>query len=90
MNEILTYDHFRNPLFDGEQTTKPEKSQIIVELEKLLTPADLYLVKNSHKKAITVVDFMSVIHKVSFAKMSCFKDVFNFISACATTQIDSV
>ena len=91
LNEILTYNHFRNPLFDGEQTTKPEKSQIIVELEKLFTPADWYFVKNSHKIAITVVDFMSVIRKVNFAKMSCFKDVFNFvwdviISACVTTQ----
>ena len=49
LNEILTYDHFRNHLFDGEQTTKPEKSQIIGELEKLLIPADWYFVK---KKAI--------------------------------------
>ena len=50
---------------------------------------------NSDQKAVIVVDFMSMIRKVKFANLNCFKDVFDIVwdmitSACNATQIDVV
>ena len=38
LDEILAYHHVQNPLFDGDQLSKPSKSEMVTEIEKLLQP----------------------------------------------------
>ena len=38
LDEILAYHQVQNPLFDGDQLSKPSKSEMVTEIEKLLQP----------------------------------------------------
>ena len=58
--DIYSYDFFNNsPLFDGNITTKPDKSQLVAELEKCLTDDDKVFHPDSQHITHVIIDFMS-------------------------------
>ena len=76
LDEILAYHQVQNPLFDGDQLSKPSKSKMVTEIEKLLQPDYWKFEKCTHEETAIIVDFMSTICKVDSRKTSSFKDVF--------------
>ena len=77
LKEILTFEHCgESLLFIGEITTKPDKSSLVKELEKFLEPSDYHFDRNNDVSTCIVIDFMSMIRKVRFAKMVSINDVF--------------
>ena len=61
--EIQCFDNLKNnKLFDEDVTVKPEKkSELVKELEKLLTSFDYNFNSESQLRTAVVVDFMSLI-----------------------------
>ena len=94
LNELLQYDHLGgNTLFEGDELKKHNKVEILQVLEKSLEKNDY---SNSiGSNATIIVDFMSVIRKVSFSKFSSIKDalecLWNMITKVGeNNQIDIV
>ena len=50
-----------NKLFEEDLTLKPEKSDLVKELNKLLTSSDYKYTSESQLRTAVVVDFMSLI-----------------------------
>ena len=60
LQDIYSCDFFNNsPLFDGNITTKPDKAQLVSELEKCLTLEDKLFDPNSQLTTHAIIDFMS-------------------------------
>ena len=61
-NTFTMSDLKNNKLFDEDVTVKPEKkSELVKELEKLLTSSDYNFNSESQLRTAVVVDFMSLI-----------------------------
>ena len=58
--EIYAHDLLQSsPLFCGDFTTKPDKSQLVAELETNLTPGDYKYKNDDAQTTHVVIDFMS-------------------------------
>ena len=58
--EIYSHDFFQNsPLFDGNIAKKPDKAQLVAELETYLQPEDKLFDPDSELITYGVIDFMS-------------------------------
>ena len=70
MTEILHHDLFNfNPLFEGDDTYKPDKHILTKELEKLVLEKPIF-VKSVELHTALVIDFMPLL-----GKMNIFKDL---------------
>ena len=77
MKEIVCHDHLRDSLlFDGDLTAKPNKSELIMELENHLQASDYNFIQNSPLRTAAVIDFMSQIRKYPTTKLKTFNDLF--------------
>ena len=77
LKEILCYDHLNtNILFEEDLTAKPNKSELIKQLEKRLNTDDFSFSAESHLRTATVVDFMSIIRRYPTSKLKTFSDLF--------------
>ena len=73
MEFILGYDLFdTSPLFDGAWCTKPDKSQLIRELEQNLNSEDYVFSPVSNLKTDIILDFMSKVRQ--YRNLSSFTD----------------
>ena len=75
MTEILHHGLFNfNPLFEGNDTYKPDKHILTKELEKLVLEKPIF-VKSVELHTTLVVDFMSLLRRLPIGKMNIFKDL---------------
>ena len=75
MTEILHHDLFNfNPLFEGDDTYKPDKHILTKELEKLVFEKPIF-VKSVELHTALVIDFMSLLRRLPLGKMKIFKDL---------------
>ena len=89
-SELLKHDLVEeSPLFDGDDMTKPQKHIMIQELEKQLEKDDYAFDKQSNTPTVVIVDFMSVVRKVPFAKCSTFKEALAFVWHLVTTAVSA-
>ena len=76
MNEIIRNDHLtNNVLFEKELTAKPNKSVLIKQLEKRLSDTDFSFSTESHLRAVTIVNFLSIIRRYLISKLKTFNDL---------------
>ena len=88
MSELLKHDLVEeSPLFDENDTTKPQKHIMIQELEKQLEKNYYAFDRQSNTPTVVIVDFMSVVRKVPFAKCSTFKEALAFVWHLVTTAV---
>ena len=96
ITEILEHDPLgKSPLFENQFTAKPDKHILIKELENAIVPNDYCFSKSSILPAALVIDFMSVVRKLSVSKYSTIKDVFesarmSITSVCSFEQLHLV
>ena len=89
-SELLKHDLVEeSPLFHGDDMTKPQKHIMIQELEKQLEKDDYAFDKQSNTPTVVIVDFMSVVRKVPFAKCSTFKEALAFVWHLVTTAVSA-
>ena len=69
--------------------TKPEKHIMIQELEKQLQKDDYAFDRQSNTPTVVIVDFMSVVRKVPFAKCCTFKEALAFVWHLVTTAVSA-
>ena len=75
MIEIVHHDIFNfNPLFEGDDTYKPDKHILTKELEKLVLEKPIF-VKSVELHTALVIDFMSLLRRLPIGKMNIFKDL---------------
>lgn len=95
ISEILEPDLLRyNPLFDEDDTRKPDKHVLTKELEKYISD-EHHFTKSSDLQTTLVVDFMSLLRRLPLGKMNIFKDLLvaawnNLQSICAFQRADIV
>ena len=96
MKEILSFDHLTsNLLFEEDLTAKPNKSDLVKQLEKQLTASDTSFTAESKLRTAIVVDFMSLIWQYPVSKLKTFDDLFrtatySVLHAPCTEEIDLV
>ena len=96
MKEILSFDHLiSNILFDEDLTTKPNKSELVKQLEKKLSSVETTVSSDDKLRKALVVDFMSLIRRHPVSKLKTFQDLFTFatysiLSSPFTEEIDIV
>ena len=96
ISDILEYDLWEHsPLFDGEFLTKPKKYVLVSELIQMLQKDATFFDKNSALSTVLIIDFMSLIRRISFAAFDTFTDLFDsvwksMISTCHFQQMHVV
>lgn len=77
LKDILTYDLLpTNKLFENNQTTKPDKHTLILELEKSLSSDDYDFQRTSESmKTAVIVDFMSQVRMQKLSPEKTFGDI---------------
>ena len=66
-----------NILFDGDYTSKPDdKSVLVRELEKHFESRELNFENKSDLQTVLLVDFMSMIRRISLSKLAVFEELF--------------
>ena len=75
--EIYSHDFFQNsPLFNGNIPTKPDKAQLVAELETYLEPEDKIFDLDSDLNTYGVIDFMSSVRSAQHdVKPQSFRDL---------------
>ena len=77
MKKLLEYDHMeQSVIFEDILTKKPDKSSLVKALEAYLEKTDYDYDKRRDITTCVVVDFMSLIRKISFTKMLRISDIF--------------
>ena len=77
IGEILSYDHLNeNILFVEDLTAKPNKSELVKELEQILEPFDYNFEIQSHYSTPIMLDFMSQVRKYPTKKLGNFNELF--------------
>ena len=77
MKIILEYDHIEQYfIFEDILTKKPYKGSLVKSLEGYLDKAGYDYCKSKDIATCVIVDFMSMIKKISFSKMSKISDMF--------------
>ena len=75
--EVMEHDLLStNILFDGDYTSKPEKSALVRELEKHFESRELNFENKSDLQTVLLVDFMSMIRRMSLSKLAVFEELF--------------
>ena len=76
--EILCFDHLiDNKWFEEDLTVKPDKTDLVKELEKRLTSSDYNFTSESHMRTAVVVDFMSFIRRYPTSRLKTFNNLFS-------------
>ena len=94
--DILSYDHIDETLlFEGDATSKPNKSVLVAELKKHLTDNDCMYQPRSELKYIVIVDFMSQTRKLRLSDLKVISDIFQRVlsrirTVCNADQYDIV
>ena len=91
MKEILHYNHItQDILFDGDLTAKPDKPELVRELEKYLQVSD-YTFSNSTSpyQTAVVMDFTSEVRKIPKERIKLNIHVINDLFERAYTSITS-
>ena len=87
MKEVLYFDHLGdNVLFDDGLTAKPNKSELIKELENHLSSTDYNFTQNSPLRTAAMIDFMSQIRWYPTTKLKTFNDI---ITVAMTTTMNA-
>ena len=74
--EISCFHHLiNNKLSEEDLTVKPDKRELVKELEKRLTSSDYNFTSESHLR--TAVDFISLIQRYPTSKLKTFNDLFS-------------
>ena len=67
----------KNILFDGDYTSKPDgKSVLVWELEKHFESRELNFENKSDLQTVLLVDFMSMIRRMSLSQLAVFEELF--------------
>ena len=91
MKDILSYDHSKGTaLFDKYGlTTKPDKSELVRELEKNLESSSYEFTKESSYQTAAIMDFMSQVRKIPDAKLKLNLKVISDLFESAFTTIST-
>ncbi|KAJ8883898.1 hypothetical protein PR048_015753 [Dryococelus australis] len=93
LKDILAYDLFPTKrLFEGDQTTKPDKHTLISELGKNISPCDYEFQRSSEPmKTADLVDFMSQVRMQKMSPEKTFGNltavVQNSIKVCSVHEL---
>ena len=95
MPEILQFDLVPSALFEWDFTAKPEKHMLITGLEKQLLSREYNCAKTSESKTSLVIDFMSLMRRISLANLQTSKESFeirwkSILSVCEFNQLNII
>ena len=95
MPEILQFDLVPSALFEWDFTAKPEKHLLITGLEKQLLSREYNCAKTSESKTSLVIDFMSLMRRISLANLQTSKESFeirwkSILSVCEFNQLNII
>ena len=65
-----------NILFDGDYTFKPDKSELVRELEKHFESRELKFENNSDLQTVLLVDFISTTWRMLLSELVVFEELF--------------
>ena len=89
LQDVYSCDSFSNsPLFDGNITTKPDKAQLVSELEKCLTLEDKSFDPNSQLTTHAIIDFMSATRSSQSDKSKRYQTFGDMVKAAHLAAID--
>ena len=91
MREIIHYNHaIQDRLFDGGTPAKPNKHELVRELEKVLEASDYYFTKSSSIQTAVIMDFMSEMRKIPQERVKLNVKEINYLFERAYTSVSSV